>query len=84
MWLLAATGVFINGSVLNVAMYLVTFTYFTAVHYNFKLSMPFGFLQTFQSFFTGFFHFFESIATHLNRPKEEKNNNNSIRNYGKS
>lgn len=74
LWLGSGTAVFITGSILSISLFFITFLYFTAVHYNYKLSIPLGFLQSMQTFMTGFFFYFEAINKWIKKPKEERNN----------
>jgi len=57
-WLTSATAVFLNGGWFANFIYVVAFYYFTSLQQQFKISLPLGIVQTFQSGSTGLVRFF--------------------------
>ncbi len=67
-------SVFYNGSTLALWLYFISFCFFSAVHYNIKLSLPLGFVQAVQSFFSGFYYFIDAL-TQFFKTKEKTDAN---------
>ena len=67
-WLLAATGVFLGGTVFAGFIYLVTFGYFVSLQQQVSVSVPAGLFHAVQSGLTGIYRFF---AYFVSRPQEE-------------
>ncbi len=85
-WWLAAllyTGngfaIFYMNSSLSVWFYVVSFFFYTAVHHQLHLSLPVSILQTGQSFFSGFYQFFESISKLFDKKRETDKNKSVVR-----
>lgn len=72
-------AVFYMNSELSVWLYVISFFFYTAVHHQIQLSLPVSMLQTAQSFFSGFYQFFESIGNLFDKKKAANKNKNVVR-----
>ena len=70
--LASGTAIFINGTLLATFFYFVAFLFFFAVTNNIRLSLPLGLMQSLQTFFTGFYYYFEGIADAIDRSNRKK------------
>jgi len=71
-WLISATAIFLTGSWLANFIYLVAFYYFTSQQQQFKVSLPLGIVQTFQSGGTGLVRFFEYLFYQPNSDSSDR------------
>ncbi|MFT5822794.1 MAG: hypothetical protein ACI8ZM_004051 [Crocinitomix sp.] len=72
-------AVFYMNTELSVWLYVISFFFYTAVNHQLQLSLPVSLMQTAQSFFSGFYQFFESVGNLFDKKKASNKNKNVVR-----
>ncbi len=71
-WIIASVGIFVNGTVFPIFLYIVSFLYFFAVSNRLQLSLVLGGMQSLQSWCTGFYYSITAFISSFKKMSNER------------